>query len=144
MPTLRQRESVTVNLHQQFPILTVCRENLKRLGYEASNVSNAKMQKIADRLAQDHFRPRFSEFLDILAGELGIPKDPDRNEKEAVESKLGDAHEGEIIRKNAEAWNIGWSWVPNGIASKTSKGILVSVINRKTKKVSHQWRGFKC
>ncbi|HKD75908.1 MAG TPA: hypothetical protein VKB76_10445 [Ktedonobacterales bacterium] len=48
------------------------------------------------------------------------------------------AHDKEIERKGAEATNYGWVLdSPNGIASKTTKGILET--DRRSGAVKHTW-----
>jgi len=56
-----------------------------------------------------------------------------------IEDILLYCHLDEMEREKAKGWNIGWYSSETRIESKTDMGILVSRINRKTKRVCHDW-----
>jgi len=59
--------------------------------------------------------------------------------EDELKEKLENEHKLEAKKENAEFMNYGWATDNNGIASKTSKGILESKINPKTEVVTHGW-----
>jgi hypothetical protein len=63
--------------------------------------------------------------------------------RDPVRDKLAQAHDNEAARLGAEFTNFGWGSDENGIASKTTKGILVSNINPSTMQVSHRWTAYE-
>lgn len=57
-----------------FKITSVSRDDLEVLGYNASRVSDKKMEHLAKRLADDYLEQLFWTSLDIMAEFLEIPK----------------------------------------------------------------------
>ena len=57
-----------------FPITGVCRADLEGIGFDAANVDDATMAKLASKLANDYCDQLFWGSLEIIAEYLGIPK----------------------------------------------------------------------
>jgi len=62
--------------------------------------------------------------------------------RDPVRDKLAQAHDDKAAELGVEFTNWGWGTDENGIASKTTKGILSSSINPNTMEVDHQWTSF--
>ena len=58
-----------------------------------------------------------------------------------AEALLIQAHEKEVASRSAKFLNYGWSTNENVICSKTTQGILESVVNPNTMEVIHYWPG---
>ena len=56
-----------------------------------------------------------------------------------AEALLIQAHEKEVASRSAKFLNYGWSSNENVICSKTTQGILESLINPNTMEVIHYW-----
>ena len=56
-----------------------------------------------------------------------------------TEEKLLRSHEHEAAIQGADFFNYGWVQGGNGIASKTSRGILETTIDLETMEVRHVW-----
>lgn len=61
-------------MKESFEITSVSREDLEALGYNASKVSDATMERLASKLADDYCEQLFWTSLDIIAEYLEIPK----------------------------------------------------------------------
>jgi hypothetical protein len=59
-----------------FPITTVCREDLESIGFDTASVDDATMKELAGKLADDYCDQLFWSSLEILAENLNIPKRP--------------------------------------------------------------------
>jgi predicted house-cleaning noncanonical NTP pyrophosphatase (MazG superfamily) len=57
-----------------FPITSVCREDLEHIGFDVSKVDDATMKELAEKLADDYCEQLFWGSLEILADHLEIPK----------------------------------------------------------------------
>lgn len=65
-----------------FPITSVTRENLNAKGFDAREVSDETMERLASKMADDYVSQMFWESLDSIAEYQGIPrKDTDLKEK---------------------------------------------------------------
>lgn len=70
-----------------FEITSVHRDDLERLGYDTSKVSDQTMEKLATKMSDDYLEQLFWTSLDIIAEDLGIPKKTDeQRKKEALEA----------------------------------------------------------
>lgn len=61
-------------MRDSFEITSVSREDLEALGYNASKVSDEKMEYLAKKLADDYCEQLFWTSLDIIADYMEIPK----------------------------------------------------------------------
>lgn len=59
---------------EYFPITSVSREDLEERGFDTSGVSDAKMERLASKMADDYLEQLFWTSLDILAELQGIPR----------------------------------------------------------------------
>jgi hypothetical protein len=57
-----------------FPITSVCREDLESIGFDASRVDDSTMRSIAEKLADDYCDQLFWTSLQVLADWMKIPK----------------------------------------------------------------------
>lgn len=69
-------------MKESFVITKVSREDLDELGYDASEVSDDTMERLASKLGDDYCEQLFWTSLDIIAEYLGIPK---KELKETIE-----------------------------------------------------------
>lgn len=63
-----------MNTTKEYPIVSVCVEELKIAGYDVAQVDDATMQKLAERMQESYLSRRFYKDLRQAATELGIPK----------------------------------------------------------------------
>jgi hypothetical protein len=63
-----------------FKIISLSRDDLVAGGFDVSQVSDADMEKLAGKMADQYVQQLFWLSLAITAGELGIPKRPDQGE----------------------------------------------------------------
>jgi len=63
-----------MNTKKEFPIVSLCAEELKVAGYDITKVTNAQMCKLAMRMQESYLGNRFYKDLRKAADELGIPK----------------------------------------------------------------------
>jgi len=68
-----------------------------------------------------------------------IPLDKFRAPGTYTEALLEQSHRNEAAGRSAQFVNFGWSANENVICSKTTHGILESVINPSTMEVIHYW-----
>ena len=73
-------EKVTKEI-EDFIITSVSREDLESAGFDASNVDDAVMSKLADKMADDYLEQLFWSSLRIIAEGLDIPKKDKDGEK---------------------------------------------------------------
>ena len=59
---------------ESFSISRLSREDLEEKGFDASDVDDKTMQRLADKLGDDYCEQLFWESLDIIAECMGIPK----------------------------------------------------------------------
>jgi hypothetical protein len=72
---IRQIIEIMPTITGDFPITSVCREDLESKGYNTKKVSNSDMESLANRMADDYCDQLFWESMDIIAGEaLNFPK----------------------------------------------------------------------
>ncbi|MCI0565140.1 MAG: hypothetical protein MN733_42280 [Nitrososphaera sp.] len=63
------------DIYKAFPITSVCRADLEGIGFDTSAVTDADMEELARKLADDYYDQLFWSSLEILASErLKIPK----------------------------------------------------------------------
>ena len=65
---------------EYFPITSVSRADLAGLGFDASQVSDEKMQRLASKMADDYLEQLYWSSLIIIAEYLEIPRDPRKQE----------------------------------------------------------------
>jgi hypothetical protein len=131
-------------MYKNFSTGSVCRADLEDLGFDTSRVKDSKMEKFAQKIRDDYYGHLSKSGLEDTAVALKIPLHPEvekeNNRIAKLEEKLLNSLLTEMSRKGAEAWNLGrYSDPGKQIESKTTKGILVSCLNRTSKKVSHKW-----
>lgn len=59
---------------ESFSISRLSREDLEEKGFDASDVDDKTMQRLADKLGDDYCEQLFWDSLDIIAESMGIPK----------------------------------------------------------------------
>lgn len=59
---------------KSFCITSVHPGDLESCGYDASNLDDANMERLADKLADTYVQNSFWVDLEMIAGNLGIPK----------------------------------------------------------------------
>jgi len=59
---------------EYFPITSICREDLKGIGYNTSNLDDGMMERLANKMADTYLDNGFWQDLRISADELEIPK----------------------------------------------------------------------
>jgi len=57
-----------------FPITSVHRADLEDLGFDTSNVSDQRMERIAEKMADDYCNQLFHTSLEIIADDQGVPR----------------------------------------------------------------------
>lgn len=63
------------DLHKEFPITSVTREDLEDIGFDTSDVSDDTMKKLAQKLSDNYCEQLFWESLETIAeGYLKIPR----------------------------------------------------------------------
>jgi hypothetical protein len=62
-----------------------------------------------------------------------------REPRTYTEALLEQSHRKEVAARSAEFVNFGWSANENAICSKTTHGVLESLINPSTMEVIHYW-----
>jgi hypothetical protein len=117
------------------PGMTVSREWLEELGYDARKLDDETMERVAHELGEVSFEQMFSETLEWVVAGLNIPR---KRTKHSNATLLGQAHAEEIVRKGAQVEILGVVSEAR-ITSATDHGILISIIDRKSKAVSHEW-----
>jgi len=124
-----------MNLHQQFAILHLTREHLQDFGFNPKSVNDRLMKKIADRLALEFRHSMSGEMLSAIFDEFKIPRIPFYDEYRHALMKL---HTEELATRQVEHACVE-SWDAERIESRSDKGDLTSVWNKKTKKAIHDW-----
>jgi len=142
--TMKLTNENYATMYKTFSTGSVCRADLEDLGFDTSHVKDSKMEEFAQKLRDDYHGYLCKSGLESSAVALKIPLHTEvektNNRIAKLEQRLLNLHLAGISRKGAEAWNLGWYSAPGErIESKTTKGILVSCINRTSKKVSHRW-----
>jgi hypothetical protein len=61
-------------MKSDFPIVSVCRADLESIGFDASAVDDAKMERLAGKLADGYCEQLFFGSLEIIARWLDIPR----------------------------------------------------------------------
>lgn len=58
----------------EYPIVSVCAEELKLAGYDITNVTDDQMYKLAEVMQESYLNKNFYRDLRKAADKLGIPK----------------------------------------------------------------------
>lgn len=58
----------------EFPIVSVCKEELEAAGFDASKVTGEQMKLLATKMQESYLSKDFYKDLRKAATELGIPK----------------------------------------------------------------------
>ena len=58
----------------EFPITTICTEDVETAGFDISNITNEQLKKIADNMEDMYLRDGFWHDLRTSAEKIGIPK----------------------------------------------------------------------
>ena len=67
---------------ESFVITSVSRSDLEGIGFDTSKVSDAQMERLAEKMAEDYVNQMFWISLEILAEDLGFPKTAESGESE--------------------------------------------------------------
>jgi hypothetical protein len=71
------REMQQHGFHGGFPITSVARGDLESQGFDASNVTDDQMAEIADHMQDAYCDDAFWVELDVIADDMGIPRNDD-------------------------------------------------------------------
>ena len=58
----------------EYPIVSVCAEELKLAGYDIANITDDQMYKLAEVMQESYLSKNFYRDLKKAADKLGIPK----------------------------------------------------------------------
>lgn len=58
----------------EFPITTICKEDVETAGFDVSNITEEQLQNIANDMEDMYLRDGFWHDLRTSAEEIGIPK----------------------------------------------------------------------
>ena len=62
-------------MSKEFEITSVTREDLESRGFDTTNITDAQMEELAQRMCNDYLEQMFWISLDIIAEDIiGIPK----------------------------------------------------------------------
>ena len=62
-------------MSKEFKITSVTREDLEMRGFDATNITDAQMERLAQKMCDDYLEQMFWISLDIIAEDIiGIPK----------------------------------------------------------------------
>lgn len=67
---------------ESFVVTSVSRSDLEGIGFDTSKVSDAQMERLAEKMAEDYINQMFWISLEILAEDLGFPKTAESGESE--------------------------------------------------------------
>ena len=72
---IRQIIEIMPTITGDFPITSVCREDLESKGYNTKKISNSDMERLASKMEDDYCDQLFWESMNVIAGEaLNFPK----------------------------------------------------------------------
>jgi hypothetical protein len=69
-------DASTPTRQEFFKITSVCRKDLKVLGFDTSNVDDETMEYLAGLMSRDYWEQLFWNHLEIFAEECDIPRNP--------------------------------------------------------------------
>lgn len=58
----------------EFPITTICKEDVETAGFDVSNITDEQLKKIADNMEDMYLKDGFWHDLRASAEKVGIPK----------------------------------------------------------------------
>ena len=62
-------------MNKEFKITSVTREDLEMRGFDTTNITDAQMERLAQKMCDDYLEQMFWISLDIIAEDIiGIPK----------------------------------------------------------------------
>lgn len=64
-----------------FEVASVAREDLSNSGFDTSNISDSKMERIASKMGDAYVENGFWVDLDIIAGFEGVPKNNSKHQR---------------------------------------------------------------
>ena len=65
----------TEEMNKEFKITSVTREDLEMRGFDTTNITDAQMERLAQKMCDDYLEQMFWISLDIIAEDIiGIPK----------------------------------------------------------------------
>lgn len=67
---------------ESFVITSVSRADLEGIGFDTSKVSDAQMERLAEKMADDYVNQMFWISLEMLAEYLGFPQTAESGESE--------------------------------------------------------------
>ena len=67
--------ATTEEMNKEFNITSVSREDLEYRGFDTTNITDAQMERLAQKMCDDYLEQMFWISLDIIAEDImGIPK----------------------------------------------------------------------
>ena len=67
--------ATTEEMSKEFNITSVSREDLEYRGFDTTNITDAQMERLAQKMCDDYLEQMFWISLDIIAEDIiGIPK----------------------------------------------------------------------
>ena len=67
--------ATTEEMNKEFKITSVTREDLEYRGFDTTNITDAQMERLAQKMCDDYLEQMFWISLDIIAEDIiGIPK----------------------------------------------------------------------
>lgn len=67
--------ATTEEMNKEFKITSVTREDLEMRGFDTTNITDAQMERLAQKMCDDYLEQMFWISLDIIAEDIiGIPK----------------------------------------------------------------------
>lgn len=67
--------ATTEEINKEFKITSVTREDLEMRGFDTTNITDAQMERLAQKMCDDYLEQMFWISLDIIAEDIiGIPK----------------------------------------------------------------------
>jgi hypothetical protein len=69
-----KNQNDTDTYNKGFPIISVYRDSLERMGFDAGAVDDATMKELALQMARDYCVQLFWGSLEIIGDHLGIPR----------------------------------------------------------------------
>ena len=63
-----------VEIKTEFPITTICKEDVETAGFDISNITDEQLKKIADNMEDMYLQDGFWHDLRASAEKVGIPK----------------------------------------------------------------------
>jgi hypothetical protein len=124
---------------KEFPVVSLCREDLALLGYPSNSLCDSKMRQLAEALAEELYHHMFCNSLDAVALKLKVPGGAKRRMIRRHRSMLKKAHREEINRKGAEPVKFGEVFSATRIETVTDRGMLSTGLEPRSEELSHRW-----